>query len=294
MANVSQSTESRKRSAKEAKMYDEDEYGSSQSEEIKIKHFPRSFAVLFRNMRFEMQINADMTLSEFKNKIKRYASKALQHFEASDIDNEHLRLQSGHSWLKGEDEEEMGVFFHFNSAGLEQVEVTIEEAIGVTLRTPNSSWLHGIFVFPSDSIECIYFKAFKVDKEHTGNPNYWFHIYCKRLGAAPLEKNQTVKEVLADGDRLEMRYDLTRAAPAATMRVFVRAMTGQVCTIDTLAGGQETVQNFKWMVGCHSGISLGVMRIIASGRQLSDGQILSNYNIRNESTVYALVRRRGS
>ena len=287
---------SKKRSAKDAEIRDLDDYQPSKRHRENIKQFPRPFDVIFRNIKFEIRVDANMTLSDFKNKMKKYASRMMPDIKASDIDNEHLRftLSSGQSCLRNDDDAKMGDLFRFDVSDVPKLELIVEEAICITLKISTSSLLHGIFVYPSELMESIFFKAFKLaNKEY--NQDYWFNLYCKRHGDSPLCSGETVKKMLIDGDKLEMKYDSERIKnKPPTMQIFVKTLTGRTITIDTLAEGKDTVQNLKWMIGCHTGIRRRRQRLLWAGRQMQDGIFLSDYKVVNESTIHLALRLTGS
>ena len=172
-----------------------------------------------------------------------------------------------------------------------------DQAIEITLQTPNCSSMHRMQVFPSDSMEDVFFKAFKLASKgwHTGNQDYWFNLYCQRFGDLALCSWKTVKEVLINGDKLMMRYDSDRIKRnPATMQIFVKTMEGRFITIDTLAEGQDAVQSLKWMLGCELGIPRRLQRLSCAGREMKDGRVLSDFNVARHCTVHLTSQMIGS
>ena len=287
----------RKRSAKVAEMKDNDQPRKRRKENI--KQFPRAFDVIFRNIKFGIQLHGDMTLGNAKNKIKKHAAMFVQDMKASDVDNEHLRIITTiPTQPQHDDNIKLETFFRFDLTDSPKLELTVEEAFGVTLKTPYSPLLHGLFVFPSDSIENIYYRAFQL----AGNDRYhdhWFNIYRKRHGNtvtdSPLSKQGSVRQFLVAGDELVMRYNHVNGfGNPAMMQVFVKTLTGSTLTMEALAEGKDVIQNFKWMLFCRLKIPPRLQRLIFAGKQMEDGRVLNDYEVGHECTIHLVLRLAGS
>ena len=75
------------------------------------------------------------------------------------------------------------------------------------------------------------------------------------------------------------------------MQVFVKTLTGKTLAIKAVPS--MLVQSFKGRVRAQEGIPPNQQRLIFAGRQLENGRMLSDYNIRDESTLHLLLRLQG-
>ncbi|XP_029916531.1 ubiquitin-like protein ISG15 [Myripristis murdjan] len=77
---------------------------------------------------------------------------------------------------------------------------------------------------------------------------------------------------------------------ASVFQVFLKNEKGQISTHNITAA--ETVDDFKKKVKAREGVPVDQQRLIYEGRQMDNGK-LTDYNVREGSTIYLTLRLRG-
>ncbi|XP_072104141.1 polyubiquitin-like [Mobula birostris] len=76
-----------------------------------------------------------------------------------------------------------------------------------------------------------------------------------------------------------------------SMQIFLLNDKGKTSTYDVMPS--ESVQNFKARVHRQEGVRPDQQRLVYEGKQLEDGRLLSDYNIKPLTTISLLLRLRG-
>ncbi|AYV79019.1 MAG: ubiquitin [Faunusvirus sp.] len=76
-----------------------------------------------------------------------------------------------------------------------------------------------------------------------------------------------------------------------TTQIFIKTLVGKSICFDVNL--TDTVESLKTLVNFREGVPNSEQRLIYMGKQLVDKNILSDYNIQADSTIYLVLRLKG-
>jgi ubiquitin len=76
------------------------------------------------------------------------------------------------------------------------------------------------------------------------------------------------------------------------MQIFVKTLTGKTTTVEVEAG--DTIESVKAKIEDEMDVRQDRQRLLHAGKQLEDDRTLSDYNIREGSTLHLVLRFPGS
>lgn len=76
------------------------------------------------------------------------------------------------------------------------------------------------------------------------------------------------------------------------MQVFIKTLTGKTFTI-TVGSVSECVQNLRLRIETAESYPPDQQRLVYVGKQMEDGQLLSDYGIHKECTIHIILRLKG-
>lgn len=74
------------------------------------------------------------------------------------------------------------------------------------------------------------------------------------------------------------------------MQIFFKTLTGKTLTLDL--DPNDSIESVKTKIHDKEGVPPDQQRLVFGGKQLEDGHVLSDYDVKEESTVHLILRLR--
>ena len=142
----------------------------------------------------------------------------------------------------------------------------------IMVKSSSTGRVIKLYVESTATVENV--KAMIEEKE--GTPR---HLQRLTLSGVSVENNKTLGSygAMVSNKCTLVLHTLSR------LQVFVRTLTGKTITLQVK--GEDTVEHVKSLIHGKEGIPLDQQRILFGGKQLRDGRRLSDYSVKNESTL---------
>eukprot|EP00794_Sanderia_malayensis_P002997 gene2997-3455_t len=98
-------------------------------------------------------------------------------------------------------------------------------------------------------------------------------------------------EEINDRDAADLSHVAECNEPTGTYIVFCKVHNGEIISLNLTP--QMTIQDVKAMIGRKKDIDQDQLRLIFVNKQLEDDRTVSDYNIKNESTIHVVLRLKG-
>merc|ERR1712228_2962 len=239
----------------------------------------RTVVVNFRDIEFSItSINQQTKISDLKRKMKNEVVRFIANIDFDDIEDHKLLLWINDEEIKDDNKSIMPLFRG------NKLNVTVEEPIAIVLANPNKNTRFGIYVFPSDQMEEVYYKASQLNC----TDDIWFNLNHGNEGEDfdIFSKNWTVRHTLKDGEELKVTNQNHRPL---NQQINVRWHEKNE-EFQINASMYSTISDIKWILRCRLNISMKKQRLIYNGREFDDIDSLSDFDVQPGSTLFLATR----